>query len=518
MYKALFLLMSILFLNTSVAQFNSPDEVYGNLFTAVQTSGIFSDYKTFPDCTPKYSPKKILALYEQQRQKPDFKLKSFVLSNFYLPDSSHVNYKTDTTIHINRHIDSLWNVLTLTPAKSAPNTSLIALPYPYIVPGGRFREMFYWDSYFIMLGLEASGRNDLLTSMMANFNHLIDTLGYIPNGNRTYFLSRSQPPFYAMMVDMMAKKDSSLLTKYLPYLEREYEFWMNGSNNIKNNYSAYKRVVRLQDGELLNSYWDDDPKPRPEAYGKDIEQSKNMDAETATNLYRSIRAACESGWDFSTRWNKVEGSISTIYTTAIVPVDLNCLMYFLEQTIARAYLQKGMKKYADKYATLAAKRKIAITKYCWSEKYAFFMDYDFKMKESTPCYSLAGAFPLYFNLATNDQATKVADKLAKDFLKDGGFVTTLVKSNYQWDSPNGWAPLQWITVKGLQNYGKNELANSGASKWLDLNEKIFKNTGKLLEKYNVEDKNELTGGGEYDLQDGFGWTNGVYLKLKQMLK
>ena len=145
------------------------------------------------------------------------------------------------------------------------------------------------------------------------------------------------------------------------------------------------------------------------------------------------------------------------------------------------------------------------------------MDFNFSKKERTKELTLAGAFPLFFGVANREQAEGVKNVLMETFLKDGGLVTTLKPSGQQWDAPNGWAPLQWMAVKGLLLYGYQEEAKEIMKRWLALNEKVFKNTGKMMEKYNVEDLSLLSGGGEYETQDGFGWTNGVALGFKEIL-
>jgi alpha,alpha-trehalase len=500
----------------STASLISPDVLYGELFRNIQLNKVFPDYKTFVDCIPLFSATEIIERYNVRKTLEDFDLKKFVEEHFKYPDTHDFAYKTDITLTIVQHIESLWYILTRQSQLLVTHSSLISLPHSYIIPGGRFIEIFYWDSYFIMLGLHQSGKMDLLQNMIDNFSYLIETLGFIPNGNRSYFLTRSQPPMYAMMIELIVEKDPPLLLSYLPFLEKEYQFWMNGSEILNEQQQAHKRVVRMPDGTLLNRYWDDQDTPRPEAYGKDMSYAHNMDAEQSAVLYRHIRAACESGWDFSTRWYRDENTIQTIHTTEIIPIDLNCLLQFLEIQISKAYHMKGMQPEADKYNGFAAARRQAMNKYCWNEEQQFFMDYNYVEQKTTPSFSLAGAFPLYFRLADERQAEAVANKLRTDFLKDGGFLTTLKHSDFQWDSPNGWAPLQWITNIGLMNYNHTELAQTAASRWMLLNEKVYTHTGKLMEKYNVVDMNSLTGGGEYPLQDGFGWTNGVYLSLKKI--
>lgn len=175
----------------------TPSELYGDLFEQVQLESVFPDSKTFADALGKRAPAQILADYRRAKQRPGFDLQKFVAANFDLPKPAGGDYRTTPGQDVREHIDSLWKVLERGPDVEQQYSSRIALPYRYVVPGGRFNEIYYWDSYFTMQGLEASGRHDLTVSMVRNFAWLIDRYGHIPNGNRTYFLSRSQPPFFA---------------------------------------------------------------------------------------------------------------------------------------------------------------------------------------------------------------------------------------------------------------------------------------------------------------------------------
>ncbi|WP_279606917.1 trehalase family glycosidase, partial [Burkholderia anthina] len=170
------------------------------LFTAVQTQQIYHDQKTFVDTTPDADAATIMRLYAQQKDAPGFSLRDFVTQHFKPPVDAVVTPPANQTLRA--HIDWLWPHLTRTTEGASPNGSLITLPKPYVVPGGRFREGYYWDSYFTMLGLQEAGREDLVDDMLDNFAHLIDTVGHVPNGNRTYYASRSQPPFFAYMVEL----------------------------------------------------------------------------------------------------------------------------------------------------------------------------------------------------------------------------------------------------------------------------------------------------------------------------
>ncbi|RMF01893.1 MAG: trehalase, partial [Bacteroidetes bacterium] len=346
------------------------------------------------------------------------------------------------------------------------------------------------------------------------FAYLIDLLGFIPNGNRTYFLSRSQPPFFAAMVKLLAaeREDYQLLVKYLPQLEKEYRFWMRNAQTLSADNPHGNRVVWLADGSILNRYWDDSDSPRPEMYATDLEQATKAQR-YGPHMFREIRAACESGWDFSARWFADGQHLSTINCTAIIPVDLNALLYHLEETIATAHRLAATPQRAAFYAQRASQRLAAINRYCWDEQLGFYRDYNFVNKSFTPILSLAAAFPLYFELATPEQAQKVVQQLEQEFLQAGGLVSTLNLTGEQWDAPNGWAPLQWIAIQGLRHYGYHQLANTIKARWIEVNVRVFQRTGKIVEKYNVVDIGSAAGGGEYPLQDGFGWSNGVLLRL-----
>jgi alpha,alpha-trehalase len=491
----------------------APDTELAELFVDVQLGGVFVDSKTFVDCVPLEPVEAVLAAYRQEKDQPGFDLRAFVFAHFEVPAPVHSDFTSDTTGPTRAHIERLWDVLTRPADVPVAGSSRVPLPHPYVVPGGRFREIFYWDSYFTMLGLARSGRLDLIRGMLDNFAYLIEQFGFIPNGNRTYFLSRSQPPFFALMVDLLADLDGpEALRRYLPALAREYAFWMEGTPELSDDTPAYRRVVRVPGG-VLNRYWDDTPRPRPEAYRPEIELTERASGVPPERLYRHIRAACESGWDFSSRWFADGHDMTTIRTADLVPVDLNALLYSLETTLQAAYTHTGDAGNAATFAGRADTRRTLLRQTCWNESLGFFTDYDYAAKVPTTERTLAGVTPLFFGLATPEQAASVHDQLLREFLQSGGWVTTLRESGQQWDWPNGWAPLQWLTHEGLRRYGFGETAREGRRRWLDLNDRVFAATGKLMEKYDVVNADLTAGGGEYPNQDGFGWTNGVYLAL-----
>src|SRR6478672_1869987 len=297
MKQILSFFLSFLFVCGNNAQtIPTPDILWGDLFKEVQLKRVFKDNKTFVDAVPKYSREQILKDYQQQKLSDTFNLLSFVNNHFTVPVASSV--KVDEGLTIGAHIEQLWDVLQRKADVNKANSSLLPLPESYIVPGGRFREIYYWDSYFTMLGLLESGRQDLAQSMVENFAHLIDSFGHVPNGTRTYYLSRSQPPFFYIMVGLLDPADpAGAFAHFLPQLRREYAFWMRGAQGMGRG-KARARVVGLPDGSILNRYWDDRDSPRDESYREDTELARES-GRNPRQLFRDLRAAAESGWDFS---------------------------------------------------------------------------------------------------------------------------------------------------------------------------------------------------------------------------
>ena len=491
-----------------------PSILYGQLFTDVQLAQVFADQKTFCDLIPDEAPAEILRRYAAEKTAPGFTLTHFVETHFRMPSGGPVVVPAKPGTPAATYIASLWNELTQQTGNvnvTAPGSSLVSLPYPFVVPGGRFREVYYWDSYFTMLGLEADGRHDLTEDMVADFAYEIDRFGHIPNGNRTYYLSRSQPPFFSKMIDLLAERDGNgAYVRYLPELAKEYAYWMAGASTLPRG-QAIGNVVRLANGTLLNRYWDERDVPRDESYGEDVATAK-LTARPASDLYRNLRATAESGWDFSSRWLADGKTLATVETITLLPVDLNSLLEHLEVTLAHAYALKGDTLDSKLFAARAAVRANAIRSLMWDRSLNAFGDYSWQRGRLTHRLSAATLYPLFFRIATPDEAAAVRRTVESRLLLPNGVATTLVPSGQQWDMPNGWAPLQWIAVSGLNTYGDTALARTIAQRWMHVNLVVYNASGKFVEKYDL-----LTasggGGGEYATQIGFGWTNGVLRKL-----
>jgi len=217
----------------SAADTLSPADRYQELFVAVQMQRVFPDSKTFVDCAPRQHPERILEAYRAQNSQPGFDLRNFVLEHFEVYQRKPIEFVADPDNTLAEHIDRLWPVLTRKPRQHPEFSSLLPLPHAYVVPGGRFTELYYWDSYFTMLGLDESGHCELLRSMADNFAYLIDTYGHVPNGNRSYYLSRSQPPVFALMTDLFEESGVHRASDYLPQLRKEHAFWTDGDAPLR---------------------------------------------------------------------------------------------------------------------------------------------------------------------------------------------------------------------------------------------------------------------------------------------
>jgi alpha,alpha-trehalase len=500
-------------------EYKSPDSAYPELFKDVQLSFVFKDSKTFCDAIPKIKAEDIEKIYKEEKTKPGFKLSKFVNEYFKIETKNQVMFKTDSNNTIEEHIDKLWSLLSKRPKDEGG--SLIPLRKPYIVSGGSFNELYYWDSYFSMIGLQVSKKDSSIENMVVNFAQLIEDYGHIPTANRSYYLSRSQPPYFGLMVELLSetKKDPTIYTKYLNQMQKDYQYWMSAEdtesleNQIKakkEGKKAFRKVVFINENLAINRYYDALNSLRPEAYKEDLEISKKTKNK---QIFRELRSAAESGWGMSTRWLQDKKQIKSINISQIAPIDLNCLLYKYELILSKAYAIKGQKEYSKSFNILAQKRKDVIQKYFWDEEQGFYFDYNFETKQATKKFTLAGMYPLFVGLATDQQAQKVAKVLETKFLMEGGLQTTLENTGQEWDAPYGWAPLQWISYAGLKKYNQTILASEVKKRWIANNLKIFKTTGKFVEKYDVVTINKANGGGKYASQDGFAWTNGVLIKM-----
>lgn len=476
----------------------TPAELFGPLLSRVQESGILRDGKVFVDAVPRRPVADIMADFRRLNRDNE-ELRRFVEANFDLPAPVSTISPGRPTEPLREHIRKMWRDLARDPHRGERGSSALPVGHRHVVPGGRFREIYYWDSFFTLLGLVRDGERELATGVVDTLTDLIERHGHIPNGSRTYYLGRSQPPLYHMMVALLDDQSPAVAARRVAAMEQEHRWWMAGSDRLTPG-QQNARVAMLADGSTLNRYWDPRGTPRDESWREDVATAAASDR-PAEGVYRDLRAGAESGWDFSSRW--LQGAdLATIRTSAIAPVDLNAFLYGLECAIASAGGPD-----CDHFGALARDRRAAMHKHMWNEA-GYFADLDLSTGTQRPEPTAAALAPLLARVATEQQARRTAEFARTRLLAPGGLRTTLVESGQQWDCPNGWAPLQWIAVTGLQRYGEHDLANEIAARWIETVDVAYRSTGLLFEKYDIE-AGSIGFGGEYEAQVGFGWTNGV---------
>ncbi len=378
------------------------------------------------------------------------------------------------------------------------NGTLIGLPHPYIVPttDGAFEEMYYWDTFFTCKGLLLTGRTDVVKNCTDNMLYLVNRFGFMPNGNRTYYLSQSQPPFLSMMVKDVynAEKDKVWLESAYETLKKEYDFWMRERMTpIGLNAFGVNR------GNIKN------PKSHYESISKRI--NLHIPTKDYEEFAENMLADCESGWDFNPR--------TLLKQKENVYVDLNSNLYIYEKNFAEfaGILNNGEQ---EKWIEAANRRKSLMNKYLWRDN--AFYDYNFVTNTASPIFSAASFYPLWAEVADFEQAEKTVE-LLKLIEFDYGITACCkndVPGSYQWDYPTGWAPLHYIVIKALENYGFISDAYRIAKKYVSVSEALFESTGCLWEKYNAV-VGGLTTGSDYQGHPMLGWSAGVYLYTKDFL-
>ncbi|MFW5917850.1 MAG: trehalase family glycosidase [Haloferacaceae archaeon] len=517
--------------------YSSYPQISGELFRAVQAHGLFEDGKRFVDAELLASPDLVFEHYLADADGRAFDLDAFVNDHFRVPDPVAPDPDLDPSRTMEEHVDALWDPLTkefdgdiATDASPAdddrratriphePRSTLVPLPNAHVVPGGRFRETYYWDSYFTMEGLVAADRLDLAAGMVENYTSLVERFGFVPLGNRAYYDSRSQLPlFYRMLRVLERERGFDAVDPHVEALETEYGFWMDGRDRLDATTGprSHRRAVALPDGTVVNRYWDDRARPRPESYREDRTLATEVSVAERPQLFRDLRAACESGWDFSSRWLTDDDDLASIRTTEIAPIDLNAVLFGAESALSEWLRRADRPAAAERYAAAADRRRDAIETHFWDDDLEFYVDYCWTGGERVERPTLAGVVPLFTGAAGRDRADAVAERLRDDFLRPGGLVTTLSESGQQWDAPNGWAPLQWMAIEGLRRYDHDGLADEIADRWIELNRTAFEETGRMAEKYDVRSVSTAADNGEYPLQYGFGWTNGIVAALTE---
>lgn len=402
---------------------------------------------------------------------------------------------------------------------------LLYLPKPYVVPGGRFNEMYGWDSYFIQVGLLRDGHVDMARNMADNAIYQVEHYGHVLNANRSYYLSRSQPPFLTQMVLGVYRKthDKAWLASTLPAIEKFYQFWLTPPHLTRA--TGLSRYYDLGDGpapEVISSEKDADGRTHYELIAHyyathevpdyDVSQYYNRTTKQLTPLfYKGDRTMRESGFDPSNRFGPF--NIDIIHYD---PVCLNSLLYLMETETAEILTLLDRKEEAQLWIHRAHKRAAAINRLMWDETDGLYYDYNFVHHNVRRYPYLTTFYPLWAGIATKQQADRIVHNLPL-FERDGGLQTSIFQSGNQWDAPFGWAPLQMIAVQGLRRYGYHQEADRIAFKFLSLVHDEYLKHGTIVEKYDVVRRgSDVSNDIQYGYSSnevGFGWTNAVFTTL-----
>ena len=455
-----------------------------------------------------------------------------------------------------RRIEKLGDVR----ADELPAPGLLYLPKPYVVPGGRFNEMYGWDSYFILLGLEANHRAALAKDIVDNFLFEVEHYGAVLNANRTYYLTRSQPPFLTSMIRAVYENPDSFAQT--PEGRTEAHDWLERAYTLaEKDYSTWERPEHKAGSTGLTRYFDFGSGPVPEmaddsSYYPDVirwlvahphaggegflvKAAEDPDAAEATrlkltscdveasvvcmkawaegyrlskNFYEGDRAMRESGFDTGFRFGPFDGNAENY-----APVGLNSLLYRYARDLEHIALLLGLPRDAMHWDREAVRRDADMQRYLWRPKEGVFADYDFVHGKSSNYAYITSLYPLWAGVATRDEARKMVAQLSL-FERPGGLSTSNTRSGMQWDEPYGWAPTNWITVDGLESYGYREEAARIANHFNATVDAGFARDGTIREKYNMDTgSSDVTVSNGYKTNEiGFGWTNAVYLLMREI--
>jgi len=528
-------------------QCNSTLYCIGTMFDTIQLLGIFSDSKTYVDMPTTKPPAEIIEAFNALPTPHTKEQVEEFLDTYFLPAGANVlPYKPadwqpqppflsgialaelrtfglavhTTWLKLTKHFNS-------TPFCTGCTSSAVNIPFPFVVPGGRFREFYYWDTYFVIQGLITSNMATTAEDMIRNFLYLIETYGYVPNGGRIYYASRSQPPLLTQMIDdylawkqqqktneSSANSENSeidpLLSEAVPFLDTEYEFWQT--------YRSVSLPSKSRPGATvtLNQYNSFSSLPRPESYKEDYVLAQKLPATQRPLLFRNLISTAETGWDFSSRWMKdPKIGLLSLQTTEVVEADLNAILYKNELTLARFHRILGNQAKSNFYLQAAKNRAEAIGDYLWNPASLLWHDYDLvsHTQRHLSTFYPSNLMPMFMGIPHPNLSGLFSRYHQYLFGYPSGIpASTLHDTENQWDWPNVWAPYGFWLARFLEeDAGKHVEALQVAQHWIDTTLCGWNRTGYLFEKYDAVELGESGGGGEYVPQEGFGWTNGVAL-------
>uniref|UniRef100_A0A8C5N959 Trehalase n=1 Tax=Gouania willdenowi TaxID=441366 RepID=A0A8C5N959_GOUWI len=490
-------------------------EIYctGPILHQVQKAKLYDDDKYFVDMKLREAPDVVLAAFRNLTMEwpnatvPPVQLQQFLSSYFEKPGTEFEEWTppdwhdkpsflegiTDGKLRLwAEKIHQLWKQLGRKVMSNHPELySQIYTPHPVVVPGGRFRELYYWDSYWVINGLLLSEMRDTAHGMIQNFLYLVNRYGFIPNGGRIYYERRSQPPFLTLMVESISRHT------LIPHSNTH----VSGTLHVLNHYYVHVGL------------------PRPESYTDDLELAEGLSDEQTEQLWMDLKSGAESGWDFSSRWyvsdHGPNNTLKDTRTSHFVPSDLNALLCRNEKTLASFHRLDS----ATLYEQAAARRMEAMEALLWDDERGAWFDFNLlthtKNIEFYPS-NLAPVWAQCYSTAEMGEKAVQYLKTSGGLQFPNGVPTSLSQSGQQWDYPNAWPPLQHMLIHGfskLESEDAQELAFDLAQRWIGTNWLAYEKYEAMFEKYDVNGDGKPGGGGEYEVQLGFGWTNGVALQL-----
>ncbi|CAA94130.2 Trehalase [Caenorhabditis elegans] len=387
---------------------------------------------------------------------------------------------------------------------------LIPVQNPFIVPGGRFDVYFYWDTFWIIKGLLVSRMFETTKGIINNFSNLVVTLGYIPNSGNLQLSRRSQPPLFPHMIWEYTKATGNYEKQWIDSMDMEMKFWENNRTIAIGTHKLflYKTLTNC---------------PRPENFLGDFNIGKA--AKTPSDVWRSISSACESGWDFSSRWmHNNDTDLSSIHTDLIIPVDLNVFIANNYRYMAYYANHFGRFDKSASYRQKYEKLRYAIQEVLWDNNLGAWFDYDISIQKRNLNFYPSNVYPLMLE-GMDKFADRVEDYMKKSGALEfvGGIPSSLpAQSTQQWDFPNVWAPNQHFVIQSFMACNNSFLQQEAKKQAMEFIETVYNGMynpiagldGGVWEKYDARSTNGAPGaGGEYVVQEGFGWTNGAVMDL-----
>ncbi|XP_050431937.1 trehalase-like isoform X2 [Adelges cooleyi] len=512
-------------------------------------SSLYPKSRTFLLKKLKYTESEILKKYENLKQNNLYQvpsnttLKQFINENFedgneleeWTPTDFTKNPSIITKIRDQNYkqwthsLNQIWKTLSRKikdDVKIHPDKySLIWVPNGFVIPGGIFEELYYWDTYWIVKGLLLCDMKKTARGVIDNLVSMVHRYGFMPNGSRVYYLNRTQPPMLILMVlsYYRATNDFEYVKSILPELENEFKFWLD---NRMITFFKDRKPYRMA------RYYAPSKGPRPETYRNDYIEAQTFRTEEEKNkFYINVKSAAESGWDFSSRWYITPngtsfGHLSDIATSNIIPVDLNSILQTNAVTLSSWFYQTGDYSKADKYRAIAYVFLKSIQDVMWRADKGTWFDWDTINNKSREYFYASNFVPLW--TGSFRMPRKTVSRAVLKYLKDHkiiesdysvkfyGIPTSMYLSKKRWDYPNAWPPLQAFLIQGLDRTQRKlaqKVATSMAKIWLHSNYKGFAEKSMMFKKYDVLVEGENGDDGEISPQIGFGWTNGVVLEF-----